>query len=100
MRSALALLAFLALPPGLACAQSAGQWSNSEKLWNATCRYCHQANGSAPVLFGGKLSVEAIAILIRNGINGMPGFLPTQVRDEEVLALARWIVAQPAPAKP
>jgi mono/diheme cytochrome c family protein len=92
-------LALAATLPSAAWAQSAGQWKDSVHVWNSLCRYCHETP-IGPALFGRSLPEEVVTYFVRAGRNAMPAFMPTQLNDADLRALARWINRQPAVAKP
>ncbi len=100
MRSSASAGIALAAAMGLACslarAQSAGEWGTSEQLWRETCRYCHD-NGVARELRGAGLSPQAIVTAVRTGPRAMPSFTPSQISDQELEQLAKWVSSQKAP---
>lgn len=63
----------------------------------ASCFGCHGSNlegtAAAPGLVGLSLSAEEIADIIKNGVGQMPAGM-FKGTDEEVLALANWILEQ------
>jgi mono/diheme cytochrome c family protein len=98
MRAARPAAVLLALAAGTAAAQSAGQWQGPPQLWRALCGYCHGA-GVAKQLLGARLPSAVIAEIVRQGLPQMPAFMPTQVSDAELGALAEWISrSEPPPA--
>lgn len=80
-----------------ALAQSAGEWSGSEQLWRATCRYCHDGK-VATELRGAGLAPQAIVTAVRTGPKAMPSFTASQISDQELEQLAQWVSSQKAPA--
>lgn len=90
MRAARLAAALLALATGTAAAQSAGQWQGPPQLWRALCGYCHGA-GVAKQLLGARLPAAVVAQIVRQGLPQMPAFMPTQVSNAELGALAEWI---------
>ena len=69
-------------------------------LWANACTYCHDT-GVAPPIFGRGLRPETIAAVVRNGLNGMPAFHPSEISDERLALFADWVARQPgAIAKP
>jgi cytochrome c len=102
-----------ALVLGLACASAFAQQDptdeaaakinekfggNVKKLFATKCSWCHQAYGmkqaDGPKLAGTSKTLEQVMTQIRNGKSPMPGF-KTQLKDEEVHALAEYIKALP-----
>lgn len=69
-----------------------------ERIYRTTCGYCHGHN-VGPVLRGRALPPEAIEMIVRNGNTGMPAFKPTEITNQELAALARWISASKADPK-
>lgn len=71
---------------------------NIKKLFATKCSWCHQAYGmkqaDGPKLAGTGKTLEQVMTQIRNGKSPMPGF-KTQLKDEEVQALAEYIKALP-----
>ena len=93
------LLLAAALLPAPALAQSAGQWSGPQQIWDASCGYCH-GEGVGPEIRGLRLPPAAIAATARNGAPGMPAFHPSEIDDRELAALARWISSAAVPPPP
>ncbi|HKB84287.1 MAG TPA: cytochrome c [Burkholderiales bacterium] len=71
---------------------------NIKKLFATKCSWCHQAYGmkqaDGPKLAGTAKTLEQIMKQILNGKSPMPGF-KTQLKEEEVQALAEYIKALP-----
>ncbi|ABD27396.1 cytochrome c, class I [Novosphingobium aromaticivorans DSM 12444] len=61
-----------------------------ETVYAKTCGYCHGRN-VGPIILGRALPAESIKYIVRHGQNGMPAFRPTEVKPEELDALAAWI---------
>ncbi|MGV3510770.1 MAG: c-type cytochrome [Novosphingobium sp.] len=61
-----------------------------EAIYAKTCGYCHGRN-VGPIILGRGLPAESIKYIVRHGQNGMPAFRPTEVKPEELEALAAWI---------
>jgi len=97
MRRVAVVVAFVAwlVSPG-AHAQASGEWGNSEQLWRATCRYCHD-NGVARELRGAGLDAPAIITAVRTGPKAMPSFTQSEISDHELAQLAEWVTMQKAP---
>lgn len=72
---------------------------NVKKLFSTKCSWCHQAYGmkqaDGPKLAGTDKTLEQVMKQIRNGKSPMPGF-KSQLKEEEVQALAEYIKALPA----
>jgi mono/diheme cytochrome c family protein len=72
---------------------------NIKKLFSTKCSWCHQAYGmkqaDGPKLAGTDKTLEQIMKQIKNGKSPMPGF-KSQLKEEEVQALAEFIKALPA----
>lgn len=72
---------------------------NIKKLFATKCSWCHQGYGmkqaDGPKLAGIDKSLEQVVKQIRNGKSPMPGF-KTQLKEEEIQALAEYIKALPA----
>jgi len=71
--------------------------SGPQRLWEASCGYCHGGPMNAPTLFGRNLPEDVVIMFARNGANGMPPFPQSSISDADMRALARWIKEQPAP---
>lgn len=61
-----------------------------ETIYAKTCGYCHGRN-VGPIILGRALPAESVKYIVRHGQNGMPAFRPTEVKPEELDALAAWI---------
>ncbi len=72
---------------------------NVKKLFATKCSWCHQGYGmkqaDGPRLGGTQLSFEQVITRIITGKSPMPGFR-TQLKAEEIQALAEYIKALPA----
>lgn len=72
---------------------------NIKKLFSTKCSWCHQAYGmkqaDGPKLAGTDKTLEQVMKQIKNGKSPMPGF-KSQLKEEEVQALAEYIKALPA----
>jgi mono/diheme cytochrome c family protein len=72
---------------------------NIKKLFATKCSWCHQAYGmkqaDGPKLAGTDRTLEQVMKQIKNGKSPMPGF-KSQLKEEEVQALAEYIKALPA----
>lgn len=63
---------------------------SAEKVYSSTCGYCHGRN-VGPVILGRSLPVPAIEAVVRNGLNAMPAFRPSEISDAELAAVAAWV---------
>lgn len=61
-----------------------------EVIYAKTCGYCHGRN-VGPIILGRGLPAESVRYIVRHGQNGMPAFRPTEVKPEELEALAAWV---------
>ncbi|KHS45001.1 MULTISPECIES: cytochrome c [Novosphingobium] len=61
-----------------------------ETVYAKTCGYCHGRN-VGPIILGRAIPAESVKYIVRHGQNGMPAFRPTEVKPEELEALAAWI---------
>ncbi len=72
---------------------------NVKKLFSTKCSWCHQAYGmkqaDGPKLAGTEKTLEQVMKQIKNGKSPMPAF-KSQLKEEEVQALAEYIKALPA----
>lgn len=84
--------------PDEVSAQAAGQWRDTQQMFELTCAYCH-TTGIGPELRGRGLSSDLIVTLVRHGTRAMPTFRPTEFSDQELAALSQWLSLSPAPIK-
>lgn len=61
-----------------------------ETIYAKTCGYCHGRN-VGPIILGRGLPAESVKYIVRHGQNGMPAFRPTEVKPQELDALAAWV---------
>lgn len=73
------------------------KWSGPEHIWRSSCGYCHGGAAGAPELRGAGLPPEAIIQFARQGAPGMPPFHASEISDEDLTRLAKWISVQPKP---
>ncbi len=98
MRALLASLAVAGLAlAGASAARSADK--SPELVWATSCGHCHGGPMNAPELRGLPMPEEYIVMVARQGADGMPPFHLSELSDEELAALAHWIVTQPIPAQ-
>lgn len=69
-----------------------------ERIYRQVCGYCHGHN-VAPLIRGRKLDPAAIEYFVRNGNGAMPAFKPTEITNQELAALAKWVSASKADPK-
>ncbi|MBU6444389.1 MAG: c-type cytochrome [Alphaproteobacteria bacterium] len=79
-----------------AVAQAAGEWKDSAEIWKASCHYCHD-EGVGPQILGLHLAPELIRQTVRNGLNAMPPFFPSELDARELAALAHWVSVHGVP---
>jgi mono/diheme cytochrome c family protein len=63
---------------------------SAEKVYASSCGYCHGRN-VGPVILGRGLPAPAIEAIVRNGLNAMPAFRPSEISDAELAAVAAWV---------
>lgn len=69
---------------------------DGERIYRKVCSLCHETR-IGPGLLGRHLPQTAIQHIVRHGINGMPAFRSSEISDEEVAALGRFIERSAAP---
>ena len=82
--------------PALAWAQAAGQWRDGAHVYQKICGKCHDT-GIGPVIKGRQLPPEYIQLRVRHGFRAMPPFRPSDLNDDELLAVGRYIMESPPP---
>ncbi|MEL0210048.1 MAG: cytochrome c [Novosphingobium sp.] len=90
---AIAGAALLALATPVLAGQKLGEAQGirtPETIYAKTCGYCHGRN-VGPIILGRGLPAESVKYIVRHGQNGMPAFRPTEVKPEELEALAAWV---------
>lgn len=92
-----ACLGTSALAPVTAHAQAAGQWRGGAHVYAKICGKCHDT-GIGPVLKGRALPPEYVQMRVRQGFRAMPPFRPSDLNDDELLAVGRYVMQSPAPA--
>lgn len=83
----------LALAAPAIAAQKLGETQGiraPETIYAKTCGYCHGRN-VGPIILGRGLPAESVKYIVRHGQNGMPAFRPTEVKQQELDALAAWV---------
>lgn len=96
-RSALQILAAAAAFTGAphAGADSSGKWKSPQEAYEKVCAYCHDTN-IGPVLTGRNLPPEYILTMVRMGNRAMPAFRPTELDDQLLAGVARYIATKEA----
>ncbi len=97
------MLIFAVLPFSLvvtaAHAQDRGHWESGKLLYEKVCGHCHEPEvGVGTLLAGRNLPAEYVAVIVRNGFNGMPAFPASFIDDESIAKVAEYIAKLPAPA--
>jgi len=69
-----------------------------ERIYRQVCGYCHGHN-VAPIIRGRQLDPAAIEYFVRNGNGAMPAFKPTEISNQELAELAKWVSAAKADPK-
>ncbi len=77
---------------------------SGEQVYNDKCVYCHDGRGwgtrvlarrvpegQAELTRRESLPEGYTATVVRRGIGSMPPFTPTEISDEEIAAVARWL---------
>jgi cytochrome c553 len=86
-----------AAPVGTADAGKA-HWA----LGNTSCRNCHGGDGEgafAPALAGRNFTYEKFRAYVRNPMGRMPGYLPSELTDQEIADMVAYFNSLPKPAK-
>lgn len=78
---------------------SAGQWKSSEQIYGTFCSSCHNT-GIGPLILGRAYPAQAVPIMVRHGVHTMPAFTPSEINDQELEALAKWIQDSAVPIAP
>lgn len=85
-------------------AQESPQARTGEEIFADKCIYCHDTRGwgtrilarrtpedQAELTRRESLPAAYTSLVVRRGIGSMPGFTPTDLTDEEVAEVARWL---------
>ena len=80
----------LLLLTGMAGAACAGPLRAPADLYAGVCARCHEARVGPPLL-GRSLAPAITSTFVRRGMNGMPAFRASEISDQELQALARFI---------
>lgn len=89
-------LACAVLLPTQGLAQTAPDGAGGEAVYRTVCRLCHETR-IGPALLGRQLPPVLIRQIVRHGRNGMPAFRPSEISDETLAGLARFIERSAAP---
>ncbi|MCX7283038.1 MAG: cytochrome c [Novosphingobium sp.] len=90
---ALTALSVAVMAPPLFAGQKLGEVQparSADEIYARTCGYCHGRN-VGPIILGRAIPAETVKYIVRHGQNGMPAFRPTEVKPEELEALATWV---------
>lgn len=91
LKIAMALaFAVIAAAPVVAAAVQEPQWQSANEIWEKVCSRCHMT-GVGPQITGRKLPVEYIESVVRNGYNAMPSFRASELSDQDLDAIARYV---------
>lgn len=69
-----------------------------ETVYAQTCGYCHGKN-VGPIILGRQLPADAVKLMVRTGMGGMPAFRPSEITEAELADLSRWVETSQADAK-
>lgn len=69
-----------------------------ERIYRQVCAYCHGHN-VAPLIRGRGLDPATVEYFVRHGNGAMPAFKPTEISNQELAALAKWVSASKADPK-
>ena len=67
-------------------------------IYSRVCGYCH-GHAVAPLIRGRNLPPQLVEYFVRHGQGAMPAFKPTEITDQELAALARWLSTSEADPK-
>jgi mono/diheme cytochrome c family protein len=102
-RAILAVMLVVSEPWAQAEDLPTAQQLQGERLFAATCQYCHAANGwatrdlarrgeaQATIDQRADLSPGLIRGVLRHGVGNMPAFTPTDLSDAQIDALIAWL---------
>lgn len=82
----------------LAAAQQAPAIGKGQRYYEKICAKCHEA-GIGPVLKGRGLPEAYFMVIPRSGLNAMPAFRRTDLDDETLKDLAKYLANAPAPVQ-
>jgi 4-cresol dehydrogenase (hydroxylating) cytochrome subunit len=83
-------LALAIVGAGTCLAQTASQPRDPSHVYAATCQYCHDT-GIGPPLKGTHFPADRIRLAVRHGPGSMPAFMPSDITEPELVALARML---------
>ena len=87
-------LALAIVDAGACLAQTASQPRDPGQVYAATCQYCHDS-GIGPPLKGAHFPADQIRLAVRHGPGSMPAFMPSDITEPELAALARMLSELP-----
>jgi mono/diheme cytochrome c family protein len=77
---------------------------SGQEIYSDKCVYCHDSRGwgtrvlarrtppgEAELVKRKDLPAAYTQLVVRRGLNSMPGFTPTDLSDEEIARVARWL---------
>lgn len=65
------------------------------QVYRQTCAYCHEHN-VGPKILGRNYPADAMAMIVRSGLNGMPSFRATDITDAELKAVTEYVATSAA----
>lgn len=83
-------IALAIIGAGACLAQSASQSRDPNHVYAATCQYCHDT-GIGPLLKGAHFPPDRIRLAVRHGHGSMPAFMPSDITETELAALAQML---------
>jgi mono/diheme cytochrome c family protein len=83
-------IALAIIGAGACLAQSVGQARDPNRVYAVTCQYCHDT-GIGPVLKGAQFPPDRIRRAVRHGYGSMPAFMPSDITETELAALAQML---------
>jgi mono/diheme cytochrome c family protein len=92
-------------PSGQSAPVPSGDSGRGKAVWalgNTSCRNCHGGDGEGafgPVLAGRKLPYEKFRAYVRNPAGRMPGYVESQLTDQEIADLVAYFDSLPAVPK-
>jgi (+)-pinoresinol hydroxylase len=108
MRRSIVLASLLAMS-GWAAGSAAAEAELGEKVYQRWCVHCHSAGRGNPgtaslqtkyrnekpavLLERTDMTPEFVALSVRQGVMSMPPFRKTEVTDEELAALSKWLAS-------
>lgn len=65
------------------------------QVYRQICAYCHEHN-VGPQILGRSYPADAMAMIVRSGLNGMPSFRATDITDAELKAVTEYVATSSA----